>query len=47
MFAFLEYLFGFLKTLGKTQKKHKTKKKENISKGGSETFKRFVVFGCP
>ena len=43
MFGFPEYVWGFLKNLRENQKN----KKENISKGGSETFKNVGLFGFP
>ena len=42
--GFPEGLFGFLKTFGKTKK---TQNNKPISKGGSETFKNFVVLVFP
>ena len=44
IFGFPEGFFGFLKTFGKTKKTNKTKP---ISKGGSETFKNFVLLVFP
>ena len=44
VFGFPEGVFGFLKTFGETKKQNKTKP---ISKGGSETFKHFVLLVFP
>ena len=44
IFGFLEGFVGFVKTFGKT---NKTKTNKPISKGGSETFKNFILFVFP